>query len=270
MYQAASIVLFTTVRDEPALRPTRPCLTPVWRELRGALALFAPGLGTTPRWPHPNGDGPPLLLVPGFLAGDRSLLTLGAGAADAGFRPVFAGIERNVDCSEATVRRLVAMLERIGEPAAVVGHSRGGLLARVAARRRPDLVSAVVTLAAPYRAPFAIHPIVLAPAVALGLAGTVGVRGLLRLSCGVGACCAPFRTDLAAPADPRVTYISVYSRRDAVVDWRACVDGASEAIEVVSDHCGMAADRTTVTRVVDRLAAIHTLTASASTEALAA
>ena len=245
------------MRDDRDPRPTRPRLSPIWRELRGARGLLTPSPGTTARRPRPRGDGPPVLLVPGFLAGDRSLLTLSARLADAGFRPFFAGIERNVDCSEATTIRLIAALERIGEPVAVVGHSRGGLLARVAARRHPELVSAVVTLAAPYRAPLAIHPILLAQGVALGLAGTVGVRGLLRLSCGVGGCCARFRADLAAPAVQGVPYISVYSRRDAVVDWRACVDSSSEAIEVASDHCGMAADPKAVTRVVDRLVAIH-------------
>jgi pimeloyl-ACP methyl ester carboxylesterase len=203
------------------------------------------------------GDNPPVLLVPGFLAGDRSLLTLGARVSDAGFRPLFAGIERNVDCSEVTIRRLVATLERGGERVSIVGHSRGGLLARVVARRRPDLVTSVVTLAAPYRDPLAIHPILLAQGVALGLAGTAGVRGLVRLSCGVGTCCARFRADLAAPAAAGVRYVSVYSRRDAVVDWRACVDASCEAIEVDSGHCGMAADPIALARVVDRLRAIH-------------
>jgi triacylglycerol lipase len=125
------------------------------------------------------------------------------------------------------------------------------------ARRRPDLVSAVVTLAAPYRDPYAIHPILLAQGLVLGLAGTAGVRGLLRFSCGVGACCAGFRTDLAALPAVGVPYVSVYSRRDGVVDWRACTDASAEAIEVDSGHCGMAADPVALRRVVDRLTEIR-------------
>jgi pimeloyl-ACP methyl ester carboxylesterase len=251
-------------------RPSRLHLSPVWRELRGARGLLTPPAGWTTGSQLARGDGPPVLLVPGFLAGDWSLLTLGARLSRAGFRPFFAGIERNVDCSEVTMRRLVETLERAGERAgrvAIVGHSRGGLLGRVLARRRPDLVSAVVTLAAPYRAPFAISPFLLAPGVALGLAGTAGVRGLVRLSCGIGPCCARFRADLAAPPAATVPYVSVYSRRDGIVDWRACVDALGDAIEVESGHCGMAADPVTLNRVVDRLEAINADLSRAETPA---
>jgi triacylglycerol lipase len=259
------------MRDHLVPRPRRPRLSPIWRELRSARGLLVPAGGPAPRSRPARGDGVPVLLLPGFLAGDRSLVPLGARLSEAGFRPFWAGIERNIDCAEVTLGRLVDTLERVGEPVAVVGHSRGGLLARAAARRRPDLVTSVVTLAAPYRAPFAIHPVVLAPGVALGLAGTAGVRGLLRLSCGVGACCARFRADLAAPPAAGVRYVSVFSRRDAVVDWRACVDGPGEAIEVESGHCGMAADAVALDRIVARLHAIHTNPdPSAPTMALAA
>jgi triacylglycerol lipase len=246
------------MRNHHVPRPRRPHLSPIWRELRSARGLLVPTAGPAPRSRPARGNGPPVLLLPGFLAGDRSLVPLGARLSEAGFRPFWAGIERNVDCAEATLRPLVDTLARVGERVSIVGHSRGGLLARVVARRRPDLVSSVVTLAAPYRDPFAIHPVVLAPGVALGLAGTAGVRGLLRLSCAVGACCARFRADLAAPAAAGVHYVSVFSRRDAVVDWRACVDGSGETIEVESGHCGMAGDAIALARVVDRLQAIHT------------
>ena len=35
--------------------------------------------------------------------------------------------------------------------------------------------------------------------------------------------------------------VSVYSHRDGVVDWRACLDPAAELVEVDSSHLGMAA-----------------------------
>jgi triacylglycerol lipase len=193
------------------------------------------------------GDGAPVLLVPGFLAGDRALEPLAGHLADVGYEPHPARIAHNVNCSEATTAHLTARLEQIAathdQPVAIVGHSRGGMLARVLARRRPELVSGVITLASPYRDPLALNAWLLAHALALAGAGTVGIPGCVRLSCAAGACCAAFRDDLAAAVPVGVEYLALYSRRDGVVDWRACLDPAGRHTEVHTSHCGMAADR---------------------------
>jgi len=205
--------------------------------------------------------GPPVLLLPGFLAGDWSLRPLAAHLASAGFRPQSSGIPRNVDCSEATVARLEVRLEQAAAahagPVAIVGHSRGGMFARVLARRRPDLVSGVVTLATPHRQPLAIDPLLLAHTLAMGAAGSLGVRGLVSYSCAIGRCCAAFRRDLAAPVPAAVDTLSVYSRRDGVVDWRACVEPGGVQVEVATSHCGMATDPVTWHVVAARLQRVH-------------
>jgi triacylglycerol lipase len=241
-------------------RPARPARSPIWRELRAAGSLLAGADGSRlTAWPAPAG-GPPVLLVPGFLAGDRSLDVLAGHLAAAGHRPHPAGIARNVDCSERTVARLVARLEAIaadGGRVAIVGHSRGGLLARVVAHRRPELVSGIVALATPQRDPFAVHPLLLAQGVALGAAAALGLPGVLRYSCSIGRCCSRFRADVAGRLPAGVDYLSLYSRRDGVVDWRACLDPAGRHVEVISTHCGMATDRTAlrvVSQALDRYA----------------
>jgi hypothetical protein len=45
-----------------------------------------------------------------------------------------------------------------------------------------------------------------------------------------------------APLDPSVDFTVLYSRRDGIVDWRACIDPAADAVEVTSSHVGMAFD----------------------------
>lgn len=222
--------------------PARPCFAPIWQELGSALRFLRPAGPATAVAPAGDLDGTPVLLIPGFLAGDGSLSRLAAHLAAAGHRPCGAGIERNVDCSETLVGRL---LERLEQGAArdrrhvIVGHSRGGLLARVMARRRPDLVAGVVLLGAPHRDQLAIHPLLWAQALTLATAGTLGVRGLLRLGCAAGACCADFRSDLRAPLPPQVARLAIYSRSDGVVDWRACLDPDGRHVEVRTSHCGM-------------------------------
>jgi hypothetical protein len=37
-----------------------------------------------------------------------------------------------------------------------------------------------------------------------------------------------------------VGFVSVYSRSDGIVDWRACLDPAAQHVEVAASHIGMA------------------------------
>jgi triacylglycerol lipase len=213
-------------------------MPPIWRELAAWVAPAVPA-------PAPaTGIGEPVLLVPGFLAGDSSLRPLNTYLARAGYRPCSADIRANAGCSEATLERLIARAEALAERqatrVAIVGHSRGGLLARALARRRPDLVSGFVTLGSPLRDHLAVHPIVWAHALGLATLGSLGVPGVLRLSCGTGRCCERFWRDLAAPLPPGVQSLAVCTRRDGIVDWRACVDPSGSTLEVVgTTHLGM-------------------------------
>ena len=221
----------------------RPLLPPIWREL--AVVARAP-LPAPPR----RGRGGPVVLVPGFLAGDRSL----RGAIDAlraaGHEPHTAGIRWNVACSETAVDRLTAtveaLAERDGRRVALVGHSRGGLFARVVAQRRPELVSSVITLGSPHRDQLAVHPLVWMSAATLATAGLLRVPGVLRWSCAGTGCCERFVRDLAAPLPSGVGVLSVYSRSDGVVDWRACIDPAGRGLEAATTHCGMIAHAPTL------------------------
>jgi triacylglycerol lipase len=220
---------------------------PIWREslwgLEASRLLRDPilrGEGVT----HAGGQA--VLLIPGFLAGDGSLGPMTTWLRRTGHHTSRAGIRANVDCSEASVARLLERLERFaerrGERVAIVGQSRGGCLARVLAVRRPDLVSGIVGLGSPVREPLAIHPLVRLQVAVVGALGTLGAPGLFRSECLAGGCCEPFRSDSLGPFPESVGFVSIYSRRDGIVDWRACLDPAAELVEVDSSHVGMAAN----------------------------
>jgi pimeloyl-ACP methyl ester carboxylesterase len=154
----------------------------------------------------------------------------------------------NVGCGgEATTRlerRLDDLVEREGERAFVIGQSRGGLFARALGVRRPDAVRGVVTLGSPHRSPFAaVHPLIWAQGAMLAALGTIGVRGLATHRCTTGACCRQLAGELAAPVSPSVPFVSIYSRSDGIVDWRACIDPFARNVEVSSTHCGMGVNR---------------------------
>ena len=97
-------------------------------------------------------SGPRLMVIPGFLATDRTTLGLQRALADAGFRVVGWGLGLSRGVREDIVDRIVARVERFGAGRKVilVGWSLGGLYARVVAQERPDLVEKVITLGSPF------------------------------------------------------------------------------------------------------------------------
>jgi len=199
-----------------------------------------------------------VLLVPGLFAGDAALMNLASTLDDHGWAVWPSGIRSNVGCSGMIVQRLTHRLEAIaddhGARVALVGHSRGGLLARVAAQRRPDLVSGVVTLGSPHRDQLAVHPLLWANIMTLATLGSLGVPGLMRFGCrGTEHCCRGYDDDVATSLPPGIGSVSVFSRRDGVVDWRACLDPDGRNVEVDTAHCGMPSDPATQRAVLEAL-----------------
>jgi hypothetical protein len=97
-------------------------------------------------------DGPKLMVIPGFLATDRTTLGLQRALADAGYRVTGWGMGLNRGVTEDIVDRLGEQVERFGagEKVILVGWSLGGIYARVVAQERPELVEKVVTLGSPF------------------------------------------------------------------------------------------------------------------------
>jgi triacylglycerol lipase len=195
----------------------------------------------------PRGDGAPVLLIAGFMAGDPSLALMARWLRDLGHRPCRAGLRSNVDCTTRAVERLERSVRRLaeehGRPVAVVGQSRGGAFARLLAVRCPEHVDRVVCLGSPLLDPMAVHPFVHAQVMAVSLLGSMGVPGLFTRACFRGSCCTEAREQAQAPVPEGVNLVSVYSRSDGVVDWRACLDPDARQVEIRASHCGMAVNR---------------------------
>jgi triacylglycerol lipase len=218
-------------------------VAPLWGELRysGELARLLADRGLQGR--RTRADGPPVMLIPGFLAGDASLGVLRLWLRRRGHRVSMSGILANVNCAERIVARLQTQLRRFAEdcdgPVVLIGQSRGGAIARALAVREPDLVAGLVMLGSPVGDSLAVARPVMRTVRWLALLGDLGVPGLFSSDCHDGDCCAEFRENLAAPLAGSVDAIAVYSRSDGIVDWRACMDPHAESIEVDSSHCGM-------------------------------
>ena len=208
----------------------------------------------------PRGDGGPVLLIPGFLAGDQSLAVMATLLRKIGHRPRRAGISFNVACSDIAVDRLSTVLLRAcqtsGRPVAIVGHSRGGHFARALAVRHPERVSQVISLGSGLDQPFDIsEPTRMA---------VDGVRRLIArrdperaaLGCFTHACLCRYSRDYRSPFPESVPLTSIYSKGDGVVRWRACVVPYARNVEVVGSHIGLAFNRHAYREIAAALAPV--------------
>jgi pimeloyl-ACP methyl ester carboxylesterase len=216
---------------------------PVWGELRYSTELARLLGDATLRAPRRRAEAPAVLLIPGFMAGDASLMILRAWLRRRGHEVALSGIVANVDCAGATVARMQPQLRELarasGGRVVVIGQSRGGALARALAVREPDSVRLVVTLGSPVLDPLAVNPAVIRAVCLLARLGDLRIPGLFSTGCRDGACCAEFHEQLTAPLPADVHAVAIHSRSDGIVDWRACLDPHVDQVEVDSSHCGM-------------------------------
>ena len=198
----------------------------------------------------PRGDGAPVLLIPGFLAGDLSMSILGEWLRRLGYQVHYSGINFNTDCPDRMVQTMIGQIARIvghsGRRLIVVGHSKGGYLARVLALKSPYLIRHVIALGSPFNDPLDIHPFTLMLVDLVKAAyrhrysagsPTAHHYGPLCYSTG---CRCDFALGLRQDLPEEVRYTAVYSRRDGVVRWRHCLGQVpDDNIEVSGTHLGL-------------------------------
>jgi pimeloyl-ACP methyl ester carboxylesterase len=202
----------------------------------------------------------PVLLVPGFMAGDWTLALMSRHLRLLGFRTYRSGILANIGCldegTQALARRLEHIAARRERKVTIVGHSLGGMMARGLAARRPDLVAGIVTMGSPILAPGAAHTTLLAMVSLLRRLEALGLH-VMGADCTEGGCALRMWEESRLPLPEDFPFTAVYSPRDGIADWRACIDPAGQAREVRTSHCGMAFDPVVIDLVTETLAAIH-------------
>ncbi len=170
-----------------------------------------------------------VLLLPGYGTGPRAMRSMQSFLHGRGHRARDWGLGRNT----GEVRRQRAGLARVvdealiehGEPVVFVGWSLGGYIAREYAREHPQQVRHVVTLGSPVVG----GPRYTATAARYRSQG----HDLDELERAVA-------DRYQTPLDVPVT--AIYSRRDGVVAWQACIDAWSPRVrhvEVDATHLGL-------------------------------
>lgn len=190
----------------------------------GRLLVRSPELLAAPR-----GDAS-VAVLPGYGADDASTLPLRTFLRRLGHQVQGWSLGRNRGDIEALLPRVTdgvrVLAERRGRPVHVIGQSLGGVLARELARNEPDRIAQVITLATPV------------------VGGPSHTRLAFRYT-------PQERARIAAAIEARnripitVPVTAVFSRRDGIVAWQACIDEHNpqvDHVEVSSSHLGMGLD----------------------------
>lgn len=206
-------------------------IDPVWR-----------GVGV------PRGNGEAIVVVPGFMTGDRSTLLLRRWLRRVGYVPYTAHMTFNADCSRRALDALEKRVEQIagkhgGERLTIVGHSRGGILGKALGAARPDLLKRVVTLGSGLNDGYDINL-----PLRIGIAGmrrwhTLTTDRVARHGCMTQECACSFGLAARAAFPDDVELVSVYTREDGFSHWRSSHVDYAHNVELTGSHLGLVANR---------------------------
>jgi hypothetical protein len=217
-----------------------------WPLLAAGCTMHAPPVGFLPQ-----GDGAPVLVLPGFTTDDAATAVLRRSVSNHGFWVAPWGLGRNLGPTREIVDGMRARLQEIAtsheRPISLVGVSLGGVYARALAREFPHHVGQVVSLGSPYR---------------LLSTDRTSVDAIWAyLSRYHERDLSLFDADEDARPPLHVPATSIYTRSDGIVPWEACIDRTgvdasnprAENIEVYGTHTGMGVNAAALYALIDRL-----------------
>lgn len=228
--------------NKPARNP--PGLLSLLREVRLPLELVAMARSRNPGAKLPQGDGHPVIVLPGFYASDRTITPLVRRLSAMGYDASGWGLGRNAGIRPGLRDALSDMLERrtAHEPASLIGWSLGGVFARELAKAQPARVRQVITLGSP----FAGHP------------ASNNLNTLFKLVTGKdGARDIDWDKVRQRAEPPPVPCTAIHSKSDGIVAWECSVEPDAphtRNIEVSSSHFGLPFNPAVLAHLADLLA----------------
>lgn len=233
--------------DDAMRRSRPPSLLNAVTELPRTLMEMASLLAAMPLLSRlPKGDQHPVLLLPAFMASDDSTLMIRRYLWRMGYEPLPWLLGRNTGGMDLLEEKLIGRFGQLSRTyrckISIIGQSLGGVFAREVARRFPDDVRQVITLASPFgtRKASSTNPLV-AQLFHQQSGMTIEEMGDRLPDANIGS---------------TVPSTAIFSRGDGIVNWRVCkeVDGPmAESVEVIGSHCGMGFNPLVYFIVADRL-----------------
>lgn len=217
-------------------------LTETWR----ALMELAKGLPFIKKYQvKQKGDGHRVFVIPGFLASDVSTKPLRRFLDKIGYKTCGWELGTNL----ADLEQLAIISEKIHQlydqdqqPISLIGWSLGGVYAREIAKEHPEKIRQVITLGSPFNG--------------INEPNNANITfEFIKWLKGYPEIDEDFVATLPNPAPLPST--AIYSKRDGIVPWQACMekieDDIHQNIEVSGSHLGMGVNPPVLEIIADRL-----------------
>lgn len=220
----------------------------LWLATEPHRAIFEYGLSIPYKfWKtrKPSGDGHPVLVLPGFMATDKSTKPLRKFIQCIGYETYGWEIGRNFGKEEyldILIQKLKDIHAEHNQHVTVIGWSLGGIFARQLAKAHPELVRQVITLGSPFRN-------------VLQSNNASWIHQILRGGKSRPAADEKLLADIPLPAPVPTT--ALYTKEDGVVPWEYCLeateDDIHQNIQVRGSHIGLGYNPTVLSIIEDRL-----------------
>ena len=196
-----------------------------------------------------QGNGKPVVVLPGLFGNDRYLQPLRQWLHCIGYAPMASSLNLNAGCIERLRQQVETQIARHLDgdprPIALIGHSRGGVLAWALAALLQERVSHLVMLGSPV-ASFMVSVesgranvnVPVGQVSRMLMRASTLMRHILDPNCDYPVCGCSFLRDVMRPLSPRTSVLSIYGRDDAIVPEEAQIT-TGETLEVATSHVGM-------------------------------
>lgn len=195
--------------------------------------------------PQVLGDGHPVLVIPGFLAGELSTQPLRDFITKIGY----SAYDWNMGRNYARIENLPTLLRQVNKiykkhklKLTLIGWSLGGVYARELAKRNPQIIRQVITMGSPFK----------------DIRNSNNVSWIYEIMHSQETKDAHELLLADIPNPPKLPTTSIYSKADGIVPWEHCIEDTEgefyENIEVESSHLAMGFDREVLELLANLLA----------------
>jgi len=191
------------------------------------------------------GDGHPILVIPGFMASGKSTLPLRQFLQQVGYSVYDWGLGRNLghlSSLDILLAKIKELHTKYQSKVTLIGWSLGGVFARHLVHQNPSLVRQIITLGSPFS----------------GLTqpnNASWLYDLMNRKAPIKSLNKEWLETLPLPVP--IPSTAIYSKRDGVVPWQACMelieDETTENIEIKGSHIGLGVNPVVFKIIYDRL-----------------
>ncbi len=196
----------------------------------------------------PRGDGRLVVIIPGLFGSDFYLWPLRRWISRIGFRASTSGLWLNAGCPDRLTSEIEQWIERRQSERddrriVLIGHSRGGVLARALAARMGSRVSHLVALGSPIGVASqyvtgGVQQLAHRTMSRVAQASNTA-RGILDPQCRFPNCGCEFIGNMRGALAAETMVLSIYSRQDPIVPPEASIVTGGRNVEVTGTHSGL-------------------------------